>query len=390
MALKRKRNLKVDVAAKYSIHLLEHLDAGALEDYVETHDTGMEADEEKEIQLQSIIRGSGASIPLPVIERVPNPARAAFVAAEARHHIKWNRDVRNEYIGDCGGVPRSTEPLPGAGGSAAMGGADEAGRGPLDGDGLSPQTSPQVLERAASPHTGSSGYTGTQSTGTLAKIGRESEQMSEAFRTFGNAAGSTKNHGEGLINYVLNRTLLRYERPGFEAYACFRQRVFHPSFKSRRNETIMLEKLEMMGMEFYALSDLCTMMLSKAEKELQHLRLTAALVEEYCAGDLTRRMKRAYRQKILEVPDDPASDKLLFNVHSIMTNRDKISVLRKARPSYELPLDTGCYKSVMALLHQPKRAAPAQLQPPKPKKTCRMCREALSGPPSSDNRNHNV
>ena len=78
MVLKRKRNLKIDSNTVYSVFLLKDLDPDELEDYIENRDTGMEADEEKEIHLQNIIKGSENSIPLPVISKINNISRTFY------------------------------------------------------------------------------------------------------------------------------------------------------------------------------------------------------------------------------------------------------------------------------------------------------------------------
>lgn len=100
MGLKRKRNLKVDNTTNYAICILKELDTEYLEDYVKVHDSGMEAEEEKESQLQKIIQDQNGSIPLPIIKYVENPIRALYNTITLKKRIKWNKDCSNEYIED--------------------------------------------------------------------------------------------------------------------------------------------------------------------------------------------------------------------------------------------------------------------------------------------------
>lgn len=445
MALKRKRNLKVDVTAKYSVCLLKSLDGSDLEDYVETHDTGMEADEEKEIQLQSIMKGSGASIPLPIIAQVSNPARSLFSPTKFKCRIKWHKDVPNEYIGDAEEARALAQKL-------MHTGADQAENKHEDNEVRpAPQNVPGAndvsFNRAAGLFEGTQvekingenfkgdserelGFTGcidkqeelssnagsnepgilhsvgdAENGGKRAKtscsapniaenglieINKISEQFKQGFETFGNTLAAINMRDGRLINYILNRTLLRYEKPGFEAYTCFRRRVFHPSFKSRRNELIMLEKLERMGAEFYALKDMCSAMQQKTEQEIRHLKLTSALVREYHIADLTKRLRRVYKRKILEVAENLPANKVPFNVHSIMQNRDKIAAVRKVQVNGELPLDVGCYRTIMNLLHDAEQETSCPRGGLECKKVCRCCRGSVYSSAMCDNRKHSV
>lgn len=311
MGLKRKRNLKIDNTMNYRVCILRDLDSEYLEDYVEVHDSGMEADEEKEIQLQKIMQGAGNEIPLPVVRKIDNPALAMYKDIKIKKHIKWNVDCKNEYIEDATDAGKKME-----------------------------LKNPTEEDNAAGGDSIAEAENGQLS----------DEAIARAFQTFGEVASAVNNKNKRLVDYVLGRTLVRYERAGYEAYACFRRRVFHPTFKSRRNELIMLEKLERMGAEFQAQHKLCELLMKRCRAQHRHIRRTGRLLAAYAAASLSKKEKRAYKRKILGLPDDDAPSKVIFNVHSIMTNRNKIAYIKGIKSSVEMLIDSKYYKEAMAIL----------------------------------------
>lgn len=102
MVYKRKRNVKIDNGNRYVVCRPGTVDVEALEEYVPpAMDTGMEADEEKEMHLKKIIEKGIGDIPIPVIAEVDNGARAGYGKyVQGSRYINWTEDARNEYLLD--------------------------------------------------------------------------------------------------------------------------------------------------------------------------------------------------------------------------------------------------------------------------------------------------
>lgn len=381
MGLKRKRNLKIDNTMRYNVCVLGDLDNEYLEDYVEVHDTGMEADEEKEIQLQKIMQGQGGSIPLPVIVPNDSPVQGLYPKLRIRNHIRWNKDCKNEYVDYANAALEMEKSLFLKDGNTHL--REGGGSAPADGQAGTPGA---LQEDPVNSMSASEDFSDTRGA-ELTNINTISPRIREALMTYGGSPSATSNGDEKLINYVLNRVLVRYEKNGYEAYTCFRRRIFHPTFKSRRNEAIMLEKLERMGAEFQGLKRLCGMLYEKCEMQRRYLSQTSRLLATYHSASFSGRVKKAYRKRILEIPEDELPNRMAFNVHSIMTNREKIACIKNIKPSSELLMDIRYYREAMALLEPPADDAVPEYSP---KKVCRLCRKDAHGVSYSDDRKHNV
>ncbi|KAI5169474.1 hypothetical protein PAEPH01_0746 [Pancytospora epiphaga] len=406
MGLKRKRNLKVDLITKYNVFILSELHSEYLEDYIEARDTGMEADEEKEIQLQKIIQENGGNIPLPVIAQVENPVRKFYGPVSTKERIRWSNDVPNECIEDQGEI-RKIDELFSLSGQACVGTAPEIEGGERV-DSTEPENMAVYQEQGINIKKVASADSTPQSTGQslnditieeedidgLIAVNNASENIRNAFLLFGDSSTAISNRNERLIEYILHKVIIRYERVGYEAYTCFRRRIFHPTFKSRRNEAIMLEKLERMSAEFYALEDLCSMLLEKTELESKYLRQTNRLVKAYHDVDMPKKFKRKYRKRILGIVEASAPSRLSLNVHATMTNRDKIAYLRNIKPGTDLPLDVNYHSKIGPFLEEgewkgEKKAVSADIAPPR-KKVCRRCENKWGRIFFTDDRQHNI
>lgn len=99
MVPKRKRNVKIDTTVKYQVVNIEELDPNHLEEFtLPPLDTGMEAEEEKEIHLKKIIDSGSGSIPIPIILKIENPAKEFYEKKNLEtRYINWSKDVKNHY-----------------------------------------------------------------------------------------------------------------------------------------------------------------------------------------------------------------------------------------------------------------------------------------------------
>lgn len=190
-----------------------------------------------------------------------------------------------------------------------------------------------------------------------------------AFSIFGETSDTFINKHPKLVEFVLNRVLLRYDRGDSEPYVCFRRRIFHPTFKSRRNESVMFEKLERMSNEFNSLRMLCDSLHEKCAMESEYLAETSSILQAFHSIKLTKKQKKMYRKRILGIPDENSFIQTTFNVHSIMTNRNKIAVLRNIKVLPELFIDSKFADDILSLTT--KQNTPGSNEPGK--STCKRC-----------------
>jgi hypothetical protein len=299
MVLKRKRNLKVDVTSIYSVFLLKDLDPDELEDYTENRDTGMEADEEKEIHLQNIIKGNEQSIPLPVIREINNRSRECYKKIEQeKRKIRWEKDCSNETIAS------------------------------------SNLTINSIANNNTITQSPSSNFNPNP---VLLKI-----------------AGDNKNiltgKSDQLINYYLRRVLIRYEKQGYETYTCFRDRIFHPTFKSRRNEILMTEKISRLSNELNTLKELLKLNKEKSIENLKLIKITKKIIKKVSVLKLNKKQKKNIKRNLKE--GLIKNNRLKMNVFSIMTDREKIKNIKNYKFNSELILDIKYYEDIMRLVNK--------------------------------------
>lgn len=99
MVPKRKRNVKVDATEELLVVDLSSLDPNDLEEFaLPPIDTGMEAEEEKELHLKKIIDSGTGNIPIPVIKKIKNPAKTLYKKIPtSTSYVNWKKDVVNQY-----------------------------------------------------------------------------------------------------------------------------------------------------------------------------------------------------------------------------------------------------------------------------------------------------
>lgn len=356
MVLKRKRNLKIDATTSYSVFLTRDLNPEEMEDYVEARDTGMEADEEKEIHLQNIIKGQKSDIPLPVITEITNVSRSFFPEKSLKRRIVWEKDCENLYIENKEDL-QEEESIIGNELSAAKerGPVSPAHAGPLEEDTKLHEVSDNGLDGVVATRQGDKEPDGLDLLGLINKMG---DNKSE-----------TLNRSEGVINFCLRRSILRYERRGYEAYSCFRDRIFRPTFKSRRNEALMIEKLGRMGTELGTLENMCSLLKEKYRLELRALKKTTRALGIINSTRLDKSKRKALKRLMVEGPPKSTHNATPANLHGIMTNREKIMTMRSLRVSPELYLDIKYYSEVMGLIRNSEESE----QENDRKKVCRIC-----------------
>lgn len=306
MVLKRKRNLKVDPSHVYSVYNLRDINLEEAEDYIEQRDTGMEADEEKEVHLQNIIKGNDKDIPIPVIREVLDSDTLFPKRTTTEEDDSVNRYIKTEEEVE---IPEDTVEL-------------------------------------------------------IKKVGEDKRYAPV---------------DESLALQLLKRTIVRYERSGFENYSCFRNRIFTPTFKARKNEGVMVEKLNRMGVELTTLGVMTGLLKQKLLLEVKSLELTVGGVRELTklnrsisnrdrsisnrdgisnrgekeltklsgnsiSKGVRRRLAKKFTRGLMKLKEP-------INVESMTTNRDKINMFHNRRISTELYLDIKHYSEIMKLIN---------------------------------------
>lgn len=246
MAYKRKRNVKIDNGAEYAVNKPGDADVSGLEEYVPPAlDTGMEADEEKELHLKRIMEGGKGDIPIPVIVEAESPAREAYGHyVRGRKYVEWGGDGENGYLMD-----------------------DEALR-----------------------------------------LCKESGTSVERFLAAVCTMSREQTFEEGdrwLAEMVGPRILTRSEKFGLPAYVCFRKRIIKPnrrSRRSRRSEELSKEKVERMWGELDMLGALCDLYSRRKRLERALERVESELVQASCVlmRSGTRRTRRAIAKKLMD------------------------------------------------------------------------------------------
>lgn len=369
MVLKRKRNLKIDAAANYSVFLLRDLNQDEIEDYLENRDTGMEAEEEKELHIQNIMKGTGKEIPIPVILEVENTCRAHYEKKQLKRKIVWERDCPNDYIEDENDVvaekkmhPKLQELI--SKGSLQNVSSEKGSFIPIGtfnicnklaespNTGNVPDSIIRVVEHES--HSAQPEAVAVQRfpiSSNMCKIDGKRLTFRDVIKRIGNDKNAYAIKDEEVANFCMRKTLVRYERAGFEAYTCFRDRIFSPTFKSRRNETLMFEKINRMGVEFSTLKKLCEMYRERCVCESRAYKQTARIFKKLSSSNISKRRKKMLVRMMYKFPERGPGSKMKINVYDTMIDRQKIVNLRNARPSTELYLDIKYYNEVMSLIN---------------------------------------
>ncbi|ELA41481.1 uncharacterized protein VICG_01465 [Vittaforma corneae ATCC 50505] len=368
MVLKRKRNLKIDTTASYSVFLLRDLNRNEVEDYLENRDTGMEAEEEKELHLQNIMKGTGKDIPIPVVAEIENISRSRYEKKELKKRIIWEKDCPNDYIEDRSDVetekemqlklhelisksnPQGISTEKGSFIPIETFNISNKSTGTLN-SGSHPDSIIKVVEHES--NSAQQGAIATQRHPIASNI-YKIDSKRPAFKDIIKRIGSDKNaytiKDENIVNFCLRKTLVRYERPGFEAYTCFRDRIFNPTFKSRRNETLMFEKINRMGVEFGTLKKLCEMYKEKCMYEDKAYKQTIKIFKKLSSSSVSKLKKRMLVKMMYKFPEKGPGSKMKINIYDIMTDRQKIVNLKTTKSSNELYLDIKYYNEVMSLI----------------------------------------
>lgn len=276
MVYKRKRNVRIDNSLKYPVRRLDSLDGLALEEYVPPAlDTGMEADEEKELHLRKIIERGAGDIPIPVITEVLNPARELYGRYTYRNrYVRWVEDAGNEYL--------------------------------LDAE-----------DRKFCRDSG---------------IGEE--EFSRSMSMISNEHSLEKGTEKKLVDVVIPKMLIRDERFNFPSYVCFRRRVIKPSRRSRRSEELSREKIERMWTEFYLLDTLCELSLqrNRLEQSLEEVELelfNSAYVMMKSSG---RKYRKRMSRRLLMIPSEDRKARAVGpcgNINDLIFDRVRIRGLKK-------------------------------------------------------------
>lgn len=337
MGHKRKRNLKIDNSAQYAVHFIKDLNDEYLENYIEVCDSGMEADEEKESQLQNIIRQKDRSIPLPVIKTINNEARKMYGYKCLKKRIKWHSDCLNEYIEDYHAIE-------------ALINSENDGETNC-GDELSVKKTKGVVKYEMLEKNDVFSKTVKYCDKLYIRI-NDIELLKNMFNNLENNNVILPSDNPIYRSFVYERILRRFEKSDNEPYVCFRKRIFHPTFKSRRNESVVLEKLERMKGEFLLLKNLCLTLEEKCNKEYEYLKITRKLLKACNFKDLTRKQRRFYRKRMAGDLQENLTFGSNFNLFSLMFDRNKIEMLKNANNVLSEPfIDSKHAKSMLELVN---------------------------------------
>ncbi|KMV66010.1 hypothetical protein M970_061100 [Encephalitozoon cuniculi EcunIII-L] len=275
MAYKRKRNVKVDHSQMYPVYKPGSFDVSSLEEYIPPSlDTGMEADEEKELHLKKIMEGEKGSIPIPIMVEVNNPARQMYGKyIPRRRYVEWAGDAENEYLLDH----RDEEACRELGMSR-----EEFCR------------SMCMVEREQSPAEG----------------------------------------GEKLTKMISSRILIRSERFSPLAYVCFRKRIIKPSRRSRRSEELSKEKVERIWRELHLLGVLCDFYCKRNRLERALESVESDLFRTSCIlmKNNTRKVRRRIARKMVNrqhVSPKGGANGTSGGIGDIVFDRTRIRLLRQ-------------------------------------------------------------
>lgn len=274
MTFKRKRNIKLDVLATYNVLLLETFGKDELEDYEETKATGMEEDEEKEVHLREVMENNKKSIPLPVITQIENECKKYYKQSKVKNFINHQNDVPNRFILSTNEVQELNDIC--------------RRKHEMDNEAIFPKNGLFTLVNE---------YSVSKSINS--DIG-EKLDFYRAVTCFGDDSkyyNIVKN--KEFINFVFRRTLIRFEKLGFEAYCCFKPRILQPKIKSRKNEQNTIEKLHRMYTEFEMISDNCKLMETRVTKELELIEYKCQMFSKfgYLFNSAIKRKLEYQRQK---------------------------------------------------------------------------------------------
>lgn len=238
MVYKRKRNVKIDNNKKYTICKPNTVEALCLEEYIPPSiDTGMEADEEKEIHLKRIIEGGVGHIPIPIMKEIDNPARNVYGQYKPRsRYITWCGDAKNEYILD-------------------------------DND-----------RKFCEDH------------------GIDEEEFAKSINMISHGQAFESDIGSRYADVVVPKTLIRDENLCFPTYVCFRKRIVKPNRRSRRSEELSKEKVERMWTELHLLNVLCELSIQKNRLEQSLESLESDLLSSACM--VVKNSNREHRKKL--------------------------------------------------------------------------------------------
>ncbi|KAG5860109.1 hypothetical protein KMI_03g05600 [Encephalitozoon hellem] len=275
MVYKRKRNVKIDNTQPYPIYKPGASDVSSLEEYVPPSlDTGMEADEEKELHLKKIMEGEKGSIPIPVIVEVHNPAREIYGRyVPRRRYVEWNEDAENKYL-------------------------------------LNDEDKKMCKE-----------------------YGVSEEEFYTLLCTVSQEQSLVKGK-EKLVRAMASRILTRSEDFSPLAYVCFRKRIIKPSRRSRRSEELSKEKVERMWKELCLLEVLCGLYCKRSELERDLESVEYNLFQTSCLliKNGSRRARKKIGRKILnEQGKTPEDGQNATNgaIGGIIFDRARIRLLRQ-------------------------------------------------------------
>lgn len=362
MVPKRKRNVKVDPAEKYQIVDLEELDFSNLEEFtLPPIDSGMEAEEEKELHLKKIIDSGSGHIPIPVIKEVENPAKDFYKSIELPHkYINWKEDVCNSYFMDendnklCDDLGIAKEDY--------LKVVDEIEndafvkienedklmetrstrfdhydnspviRSPIPNK-LLVNNSTACLENSTVPDNTAAHNLMVNTGDDVSDINRSNVCLTPAIQDYSSLTLSLdlKERIKSLARY---KRLIRDEDSLYPSYVCFRRRVLKPSRKNRRSEGQTYEKVIRLNSELELLEKLTTLRLKVAEINDKiydcsfEIAKTISKIQEKYKENGHRKIKRVYKK--FKAEQNKAGITQQEDIYkNILFDRDRIRMLNK-------------------------------------------------------------
>ncbi|ORD98630.1 hypothetical protein A0H76_2150 [Hepatospora eriocheir] len=354
MTFKRKRRLKIENNISLPVLAFDEVLSDEIEDYEEIKASGVEEEEEKELHLQRVLESKSKLIPIPVVNTISNEACECFEDITLSKFINWQKDVSNDYIKTDEDIDALNTDLidnivPGEESYGSIIINNKSGIILLN------EYNIEKLKIALLDYT---------------EFNTKYLNFDRAIKVFGEDSRylhSVKNHK--FISFVLERTILRYDRPGFEAYICFRQRIQEPKIKSRKNENLTQDKLEYLTREYAEIDQFCELYRKRCELEELIFYNNINIIENY--GSI---FNSSLRKKLIITKSSS------FNtIESIYRNRKKFKSIKlgKSLNSKNLILDEDiCNKlienlklltaPVNQIINQPTQTIINKAEPNKP------------------------
>ena len=279
---KRKKNVKIDSTEKFEVIDTEDLDPLYLDEFtLPPIDSGMEAEEEKEVHLKKIIEQKTGEIPVPVIFETENLFVKKYIHPET--YVKYHKDVNIEYC------------------------KSEEDKNLMLSYNINEEEYNLIIQHIKKEIDGSK------------RVSSEDNILyeNEVYKT--------------VYDAIKYKFLLREDLNESSSYVCFRKRIIKPSRKNRRSETQAKEKISRLYTEFNLIQTMCDLSKKKHEIDNEILKNDLEIINK--VNEITSKYENT-KNKIRNVLNCKERTKKNFVLqgdifHNILYNRDNIKALKR-------------------------------------------------------------